>query len=49
MNSIAEYSVIGMPAMIVIGFAWIINRIKHKKEVKFRELELNLQLDNKLD
>ncbi|WP_219045935.1 hypothetical protein [Prochlorococcus marinus] len=50
MNSIARFSAIGIPAIIGIGIAWVGNRIiKNEKGLKDRELELNLQLNNKLD
>ena len=50
MNSITRFSAIGIPAIIGIGVAWVGNRIiKNEKELKNRELELKLQLNNKLD
>ena len=50
MNSITRFSAIGIPAIIGMGIAWIGNRIiKNEKELKDRELELNLQLNNKFD
>ena len=50
MNSITRFSAIGIPAIIGMGIAWIGNRIiKNEKELKDRELELKLQLNNKLD
>ena len=48
MNSITRFSAIGIPAIIGMGIAWIGNRIiKNEKELKDRELELKLQLNNK--
>ena len=50
MNSITRISAIGIPAIIGMGIAWVGNRIiKNEKELKDRELELKLQLNNKLD
>ena len=50
MNSIKRFSAIGIPAIIGMGIAWIGNRIiKNEKELKDRELELKLQLNNKFD
>ena len=50
MNSITRFSAIGIPAILGIGIAWIGNRIiKNEKELKDRELELMLQLNNKFD
>ena len=50
MNSITRFSAIGIPAIIGMGIAWIGNRIiKNEKELKNRELELKLQLNNKFD
>ena len=50
MNSITRFSAIGIPAIIGMGIAWIGNRIiKNEKELKDRELELKLQLNNKFD
>ncbi len=50
MNSITRFSAIGIPAIIGVGIAWIGNRIiKNEKELKDRELELKLQLNNKFD
>ena len=50
MNSITRFSTIGIPAIIGIGIAWVGNRIiKNEKELKDRELELKLQLNNKFD
>ena len=50
MNKITRFSAIGLPAIIGIGIAWIGNRIiKNEKELKDRELELKLQLNNKFD
>ena len=50
MNSITRFSVIGIPAMLGMGIAWIGNRIiKNEKVLKDRELELKLKLNNKLD
>ena len=50
MNSITRFSAIGIPAIIGVGIAWISNRfIKNEKELKDRELELKLQLNNKFD
>ena len=48
MNSITKITAIGVPTLIVIGFAWISNRIiRNETELKNRELELKLQLDMK--
>ena len=48
MNSITRFSVIGIPAIIGMGIAWVGNRIiKNEKGLKDRESELKLQLDNK--
>lgn len=50
MNSITRFSAIGIPAIIVLGITWVGNRIiKNEKELKDRELELKLQLNNKFD
>ena len=50
MNSITRFSVIGIPAIIGMGIALIGNRIiKNEKRLKDRELELKLQLNDKLD
>ena len=50
MNSITRFSTIGIPAIIGMGIAWVGNRIiKNEKELKDRELELKLQLNNKFD
>ena len=50
MNSITRFSAIVIPAIIGMGIAWIGNRIiKNEKELKDRELELKLQLNNKFD
>ena len=50
MNSITKISAIGIPAIIGVGIAWVGNRIiKNEKELKDRELELKLQLNNKFD
>ena len=50
MNSITRISAIGIPAIIGMGIAWVGNRIiKNEKELKDRELELKLQLNNKFD
>ena len=50
MNSIKKFSAIGIPAIIGMGIAWVGNRIiKNEKELKDRELELKLQLNNKFD
>ena len=50
MNSIKRFSAIGIPAIIGIGIAWVGNRIiKNETGLKDRELELKLQLNNKLD
>ena len=50
MNSITKFSTIGIPAIIGMGIAWIGNRIiKNEKELKTRELELKIQLNNKFD
>ena len=49
MNSIKRISAIGIPAIIGMGIAWVGNRIiKNEKGLKDRELELKLQLNNKL-
>jgi len=48
MQSLTRFSVIGIPATIGIGIAWVGNRIiKNEKGLKDRELELKLQLNNK--
>ena len=48
MQSLTRFSVIGIPATIGIGIAWVCNRIiKNEKGLKDRELELKLQLNNK--
>ncbi len=50
MNHITRISVIGIPAIIGMGIAWVGNRIiKNEKGLKDRELELKLQLNNKFD
>ena len=50
MNSITRFSTIGIPAIIGMGIAWVGNRIiKNEKELKDRELELKLQLNNKFN
>ena len=50
MNSITRFSAIGIPATILMGIAWVGNRvIKNEKGLKDRELELKLQLNNKFD
>ena len=50
MNSITRFSTICIPAIIGMGIAWVGNRIiKNEKGLKDRELELKLQLNNKLD
>ena len=50
MNSIKRFSAIGIPTIIGFGVAWVSNRvIKNEKELKNRELELKLQLNNKFD
>ena len=50
MQSLTRFSVIGIPATIGIGIAWVGNRIiKNEKGLKDRELELKLQLKNKFD
>ena len=50
MNSITKFSAIGIPAIIGMGIALVGNQfIKNEKGLKDRELELKLQLNNKLD
>ena len=50
MTSITRFSVMGIPAIVGIGIAWVGNRIiKNEKGLKDRELELKLQLKNKFD
>ena len=50
MNSITRFSAIAIPAIIGMGIAWVGNRIiKNEKGLKDRELELKLQLNNKVD
>ena len=50
MNSIKRFSAIGIPTIISIGIAWVGKRIiNNEKELKTREIELRLQLNNKLD
>ena len=48
MNSITKFTTIGIPAIIGLGLAWVGNRIiRNEKELRNRELELQLQLDTK--
>ena len=48
MQSLKRFSVIGIPATIGIGIAWVGNQIiKNEKGLKGRELELERQLNNK--
>ncbi len=48
MNSITRIATFGIPAIMGIGIAWVGNRIIRKeKELKSRELELQLQLETK--
>ena len=48
MNSLTRFSAIGIPAIIGMGMAWVGNRIiKNEQELKDREIELKLQLNNK--
>ena len=50
MNSITKFSVISIPTIIGMGIAWVGNRmIKNEKELKNRELQLKLQLNNKFN
>ena len=50
MNSITRFSAISIPAIIGMGIAWVGNRIiKNEKELKDRESELKIQLNNKFD
>ncbi len=50
MRSITKFSAIGIPAIIGMGIAWVGNRlIKNENQIKDRELELKLQLNNKLN
>ena len=50
MNSITRFSALGISTLIGIGITWVGNRIiKNEKELKNRELELRLQLNNKFD
>ena len=50
MNSITKITSIGIPAIIGMGIAWVGSRmIKNEKNIKDRELELKLQLNNKFD
>ena len=50
MNSITRFSAIGIPAIIGVGIVWVGNRIiKNEKELKDRELDLKLQLNNKFN
>ena len=50
MDSITRISSIGIPAIIGMGIVWVGNLIiKNEKGLKDRELELKLQLNNKLD
>ena len=48
MNSITKFTTIGIPAVVGLGLAWVANRIiRNEKELKKRELELQLQLNTK--
>tara|TARA_Y100001968_G_scaffold213451_1_gene196434 strand:- start:1346 stop:1525 length:180 start_codon:yes stop_codon:yes gene_type:complete len=48
MNSITRITTFGIPAFFGIGIAWVgIRIIRNEKELKNRELELQLQLDAK--
>ena len=48
MNSITRITTFGIPAIIGISLAWAGNRIiRNEKELKSRELELQLQLETK--
>ena len=48
MQNLTRFSVIGIPAIIGTGIAWVGSRIiKNEKGLKDRELELKLQLNNK--
>ena len=50
MDSLTRFSSIGIPALIGTGIAWVANRIiQNEKELKNRELELKLQLNNKFN
>ena len=45
MNSIKRVTIIGIPAIIGIGIAWVGNRIiRNEKGLKSREIELKLKL-----
>ena len=48
MNSITRFSAIGIPAIIGMGIAWVgIRIIKKENDLRDRESELKLQLNNK--
>ncbi len=48
MNSLTRMTTIGLPALLGLSLAWVGNRIiRNEKELKIRELELQLQLDAK--
>jgi len=48
MNTITRLTQFGIPAIVGISFAWLGNRIiRNEKELKNRELELRIQLDEK--
>tara|TARA_B100000700_G_C14358424_1_gene540371 strand:+ start:137 stop:289 length:153 start_codon:yes stop_codon:yes gene_type:complete len=50
MNTITKFSTIGIPAIIGLSIAWVTNRIiKNEKELKDREVELKLELNNNLN
>ncbi len=49
MNSITRVTTFGLPAIVVVGFAWVSHRIiRNENEIRNRELELRMQLDKKL-
>ena len=46
MDSISRVTTIGIPAVIVLGIAWVGNRIiRNEQGLKTREQELKIQLD----
>jgi len=48
MNSITRVTLVGIPAILGIGLAWVGNRIiRNERGLRNREIELKLQLDTK--